>query len=104
MCGNYSRGYSEINRLAVALGGQEETLSGLSGMGLLLTCNSVTSRNFSLGIKLGQGLSTEEATNNLSSVAEGMYSAKAIDKLSNKLGIEMPITNAVNDLIEKIDS
>ena len=37
----------------------------------------------------------------LSSVAEGMYSAKAIDKLSNKLGIEMPITNAVNDLIEK---
>ena len=97
-----ARGYSEINRLAVALGGQEETLSGLSGMGdLLLTCNSVTSRNFSLGIKLGQGLSTEEATNNLSSVAEGMYSAKAIDKLSNKLGIEMPITNAVNDLIEK---
>ena len=97
-----TRGYSEINRLAVALGGQEETLSGLSGMGdLLLTCNSITSRNFSLGIKLGQGLSTEEATNNLSSVAEGMYSAKAIDKLSNKLGIEMPITNAVNDLIEK---
>ena len=68
---------------------------------LLLTCNSVTSRNFSLGIKLGQGLSTEEATNNLSSVAEGMYSAKSIDKLSDKLGIEMPITNAVNDLIEK---
>ena len=82
--------------MAVALGGQEETLSGLSGIGdLLLTCSSVTSRNFSLGIKLGQGL------NNLSSVAEGMYSAKAIDKLSNKLGIEMPITNAVNDLIEK---
>ena len=97
-----ARGYSEINRLAVALGGQEETLSGLSGIGdLLLTCSSVTSRNFSLGIKLGQGLSKEEATNNLSSVAEGMYSAKAIDKLSNKLGIEMPITNAVNDLIEK---
>ena len=88
--------------MAVALGGQEETLSGLSGIGdLLLTCSSVTSRNFSLGIKLGQGLSKEEATNNLSSVAEGMYSAKAIDKLSNKLGIEMPITNAVNDLIEK---
>ena len=97
-----TRGYSEINRLAVALGGQEKTLSGLSGIGdLLLTCSSITSRNFSLGIKLGQGLSKEEATNNLSSVAEGMYSAKAIDKLSNKLGIEMPITNAVNDLIEK---
>ncbi len=97
-----ARGFSEINRLAVALGGQEETLSGLSGMGdLLLTCNSITSRNFSLGIKLGKGLSTEEATDGLSSIAEGMYSAKAIDKLSKKLGVEMPITNAVNDLIEK---
>jgi len=97
-----ARGYSEINLLAVALGGKEETLSGLSGMGdLLLTCNSKTSRNFSLGIKLGQGLSVKEATNNLSSVAEGMYSARAINKLSNKLGIDMPITNAVNDLIEK---
>ena len=97
-----ARGYTEINRLAVALGGKEETLSGLSGMGdLLLTCNSKTSRNFSLGIKLGQGLSVNEATNNLSSVAEGMYSARAIDKLSNKLGVDMPITNAVNDLIEK---
>ncbi|MFL2834512.1 MAG: NAD(P)H-dependent glycerol-3-phosphate dehydrogenase [Alphaproteobacteria bacterium] len=97
-----ARGFSEINRLAVALGGQEETLSGLSGMGdLLLTCNSITSRNFSLGIKLGKGLSVEEATDGLSSIAEGMYSAKAIDKLSKKLGVEMPITNAVNDLIEK---
>ena len=97
-----ARGYTEINRLAVELGGKEETLSGLSGMGdLLLTCNSKTSRNFSLGIKLGQGLSVKEATNNLSSVAEGMYSARAINKLSNKLGIDMPITNAVNDLIEK---
>ena len=97
-----ARGYSEINRLAVALGGQEETLAGLSGMGdLILTCNSETSRNFSLGMKLGQGINAHEATNNLSSVAEGMYSAKAIDKLSKKLGIEMPITNAVNDLIER---
>ena len=97
-----ARGYTEINRLAVALGGKEETLSGLSGMGdLLLTCNSKNSRNFSLGIKLGQGLNVKEATNNLSSVAEGVYSAKAINKLSNKLDIDMPITNAVNDLIEK---
>ena len=97
-----ARGYSEINRLAVALGGQEETLAGLSGMGdLILTCNSETTRNFSLGMKLGQGLNAHEATNNLSSVAEGMYSAKAIDKLSKKLGNEMPITNAVNDLIER---
>ena len=97
-----ARGYTEINRLAVKLGGKEETLSGLSGMGdLLLTCNSKNSRNFSLGIKLGQGLNVKEATNNLSSIAEGVYSAKAISKLSNKLDIDMPITNAVNDLIEK---
>jgi len=100
-----ARGFSEISRLAIAIGGKEETLGGLSGMGdLLLTCNSKTSRNYSLGIKLGKGLSIEEATEGLSSIAEGMYSSKAIVNLSKKHNIDMPITNAVNDLIEKNNS
>ena len=97
-----ARGFSEIKRLAISMGGKEETLAGLSGMGdLLLTCNSKTSRNYSLGIKLGEGQSIEEATNGLSTIAEGMYSAKAITNLAKKNGIDMPITLAVNDLIEK---
>ena len=96
-----ARGFSEINRLAIALGGKEETLTGLSGMGdLLLTCNSVTSRNYSLGIKLGMGQSVEEATNGLSTIAEGMYTAKAINKLADIHNVDMPITSAVNNLIE----
>ena len=96
-----ARGFSEINRLAIALGGKEETLTGLSGMGdLLLTCNSVTSRNYSLGIKLGMGQSVEKATDGLSTIAEGMYTAKAINKLADIHNVDMPITSAVNDLIE----
>tara|TARA_B100001121_G_C18600042_1_gene579061 strand:- start:100 stop:1104 length:1005 start_codon:yes stop_codon:yes gene_type:complete len=97
-----ARGFSEIKRLAISMGGKEETLAGLSGMGdLLLTCNSKNSRNYSLGIKLGEGQSIEEATNGLSTIAEGMYSAKAITKLAVQNKIDMPITLAVNDLIEK---
>ena len=97
-----ARGFSEIKRLAIAMGGKEETLAGLSGMGdLLLTCNSKTSRNYSLGIKLGEGETIEEATNGLSTIAEGMYSAKAITKLAVQNKIDMPITQAVNDLIEE---
>ena len=97
-----ARGFSEIKRLAIAMGGKEETLAGLSGMGdLLLTCNSKTSRNYSLGIKLGEGQTIEEATNGLSTIAEGMYSAKAITKLAVQNKIDMPITQAVNDLIEE---
>ena len=83
------------------MGGKEETLTGLSGMGdLLLTCNSVTSRNYSLGIKLGMGQSVEKATDGLSTIAEGMYTAKAINKLADIHNVDMPITSAVNDLIE----
>ena len=97
-----ARGFSEIKRLAISMGGKEETLAGLSGMGdLLLTCNSKTSRNYSLGIQLGKGKSIEEATNGLSTIAEGMYSAKAITSLAEENGVDMPITLAVNDLIEK---
>ena len=97
-----ARGFSEIKRLAISMGGKEETLAGLSGMGdLLLTCNSKTSRNYSLGIQLGEGKSIEEATNGLSTIAEGMYSAKAITSLAEENGVDMPITLAVNDLIEK---
>ena len=78
-----ARGYSEIVHLAKAMGGEEKTLTGLSGMGdLILTCNSQTSRNFTLGVKLGRGMNINEATNGLTSIAEGMFSTKAVVKLS----------------------
>ena len=95
-----ARGYSEIRRLSEAMGGEERTLAGLSGMGdLILTCNSETSRNFTLGIKLGKGMDINEATNNLKSVAEGMFSTKAITELAKNYGVTMPITESINKLI-----
>ena len=95
-----TRGYSEISRLAVAMGGEARTLTGLSGMGdLMLTCNSQTSRNFTLGVNLGKGKSIEEATNGLKSIAEGMFSTKAIIKLAENYKVTMPITDSINKLI-----
>lgn len=95
-----ARGYSEIVQLAKAMGGKEKTLTGLSGMGdLILTCNSQTSRNFALGVKLGRGMNVNEATNGLTSIAEGMFSTKAIVKLAKIHNVIMPITDSINKLI-----
>lgn len=95
-----ARGYSEIVQLAKAMGGKEKTLTGLSGMGdLILTCNSQTSRNFALGVKLGRGMNINEATNGLTSIAEGMFSTKAIVKLAKIHNVIMPITDSINKLI-----
>ena len=75
-------------------------MTGLSGMGdLILTCNSQTSRNFTLGMKLGRGMNINEATNGLTSVAEGMFSTKAIVKLAKIHNVTMPITDSINKLI-----
>lgn len=96
-----ARGYSEIVQLAKAMGGKEKTLTGLSGMGdLILTCNSQTSRNFTLGVKLGRGMNINEATNGLTSIAEGMFSTKAIVKLAKIHNVIMPITDSINKLID----
>lgn len=100
-----ARGFSEICRLAITMGGEEETLSGLSGMGdLILTCSSEASRNFSLGVKLGNGQTVTKATEGLKTVAEGLHSAKAVLELSIKKKVEMPITKSVNDLIDQKSS
>jgi len=100
-----ARGFSEICRLSITMGGKEETLSGLSGIGdLILTCSSETSRNFSLGVKLGNGQTVTEATEGLKTVAEGLHSAKAVLELSIRKKVEMPITKSVNDLIDQKSS
>jgi len=91
-----TRGLAEITRLGTALGGQVETFMGLTGMGdLILTCTGDLSRNRRVGLGLAQGKSLETVVNELGHVAEGVPCAKAVRELAQKLGVEMPITNAV---------
>ena len=91
-----TRGFAEMTRLAVALGAQAETLSGLCGLGdLVLTCSSPQSRNMSVGLALGQGQSLTDALSGKLSVAEGVASAPAVRALAARLKVETPICEAV---------
>ncbi|WP_293907704.1 NAD(P)H-dependent glycerol-3-phosphate dehydrogenase [Phenylobacterium sp.] len=91
-----TRGFAELTRLAVALGGQAETVAGLCGLGdLVLTCSSPQSRNMSVGLALGRGQTLDEALSGKLSVAEGVASAPAVRDLARKLGVETPICEAV---------
>lgn len=95
-----TRGLAEIARLAVALGGKAETVSGLSGLGdLLLTCTGLSSRNFSLGLALGEGRSLGQILASRSSVTEGVTTAPALLARARAAGVEMPITEAVTRLL-----
>ncbi len=91
-----TRGFSELTRLAVALGGSAETVAGLCGLGdLVLTCSSPQSRNMSVGLALGRGRSLADALAGKLSVAEGVASAPAVRDLARRLGVEAPICEAV---------
>ncbi len=95
-----TRGLAEIARLAVAKGGDALTLSGLAGLGdLVLTCSADLSRNRTVGLELGRGRTLEEVLVSLGHVAEGVTTAKSAYQLSQKLGVELPITNAVYRVI-----
>ena len=95
-----TRGFAELTRLGLALGAKPETLAGLSGLGdLILTCNSPKSRNMSLGIALGEGKTLEEIMGARNSVSEGVHSAAAVVALARKYDIEMPIAEAVADIV-----
>ena len=95
-----TRGLAEIGRLAVAKGGRAETLMGLSGLGdLTLTCSAMQSRNFSLGAALGEGRTLTEIMAERRSVAEGVHSAAALTALAARLGVEMPISAAVDQVL-----
>ena len=90
-----TRGFSELTRLAVALGGEAETVAGLCGLGdLVLTCSSPQSRNMSVGLALGHGQTLQEALAGKLSVAEGVASAPAVRQLAKKLGVDVPICEA----------
>jgi glycerol-3-phosphate dehydrogenase (NAD(P)+) len=97
-----TRGLAEMMRLGMALGGQRETLMGLSGLGdLALTCNNAQSRNMSLGIALGQGQTQAQALAGKRSVAEGEASAASIAALAVRLKVDMPIVAMVDAILHR---
>ena len=95
-----TRGLAEITRLARREGAQIETLMGLAGLGdLVLTCTGSLSRNRFVGEELGKGKTLAEITASMNEVAEGINTARAVKKLADRAGLEMPITNEVNAVL-----
>ncbi|MDX9788225.1 MAG: NAD(P)H-dependent glycerol-3-phosphate dehydrogenase [Desulfobacterales bacterium] len=91
-----TRGLAEMRRLGVRLGADPRTFSGLSGVGdLILTCTGNLSRNYTVGIKLGSGMTLKAILSEMKMVAEGVKTAKSIFNLSRKIGVEMPICEEV---------
>jgi len=96
-----SRGYAEMLRFGEALGARRDTLTGLCGLGdLVLTCSSTSSRNFSLGLALGEGQSAAALMQDRRTVAEGAYTAPVLRDLAERHGVAMPIVSAVCALLE----
>jgi glycerol-3-phosphate dehydrogenase (NAD(P)+) len=95
-----TRGFAELMRFGRAYGAQPETLTGLSGLGdLILTCGSPQSRNFSLGLALGQGRSLDEACRS-GHLAEGAFSAAVLVDMARARKVEMPIAAAVAAVLD----
>lgn len=95
-----SRGFAEMTRFGLARGARAETLAGLSGLGdLVLTCSSTASRNFSLGVGLGRGRSAAELIADRRTVAEGAHTAPVLRRAAHAAGVDMPIVQAVDDLL-----
>jgi glycerol-3-phosphate dehydrogenase (NAD(P)+) len=95
-----ARGFAEMTRFGLARGARAETLAGLSGLGdLVLTCGSTQSRNMRLGMALGEGQSAAQALAGKLSVAEGAATAPVLVEAAQAIGVEMPISAAVADLL-----
>jgi len=95
-----SRGLAEIMRLGAKTGVNPLTLSGLAGVGdLVVTCFSDHSRNMRLGLAIGRGKTMEEALSELGQVAEGVFTAKALKKMGENVGVELPIVDVVYDIL-----
>ena len=95
-----TRGLAETKRLAFALGGNVETLSGLSGLGdFLLSCTSRQSRNFQFGEELGKGRSANNTLKNMIGIVEGFHSSKAVTKRAKDLKVDLPICGSVHSIL-----
>ncbi len=97
-----TRGLAEITRLGVALGAEASTFAGLAGMGdLVATCASPLSRNFRLGKALGEGQSLEQAKASVGQTAEGVPTARAVADLAERTHLDLPITRALVDVVDR---
>lgn len=97
-----TRGLAETTRLAMALGADPRTMSGLAGVGdLIATCMSPLSRNHSFGVKLGQGMTVAEVTEQTKQTAEGVKSCASILDLARAHGVDVPITEQVNRAVHE---
>jgi len=95
-----ARGLAEIARFADALGVDRRTLMGLSGLGdLTLTCTSVASRNYSVGVALGEGTPAAAILSGRRTVAEGVFTAPAVLTRAAALGVDLPICAAINAIL-----
>jgi glycerol-3-phosphate dehydrogenase (NAD(P)+) len=95
-----TRGLAEMRRLGVKMMADPRTFSGLAGVGdLILTCTGDLSRNHTVGMKLGQGMTLEAILSEMKMVAEGVKTAKSVYNLSNKMGVEMPICHAIYKIL-----
>ena len=99
-----ARGFAEMTRFGLARGARAETLSGLSGLGdLVLTCSSTSSRNFSLGVGLGQGKRSVDLLADRLTVAEGAFTAPVLREAAAAAGVDMPVVEAVCALLAGAD-
>ena len=95
-----TRGLAELTRLGLALGAKSETLMGLSGLGdLVLTCTDDQSRNRRAGLILGGGASVQAALDQIGQVVEGMTAAKEVVRMASALGVDMPISTQVAEVV-----
>ena len=95
-----TRGLAEITRLGVAAGATPATFAGLAGLGdLVATCSSAFSRNHYIGEQLALGRSLEEIRETMHNVAEGVDPTRGALSLAEGLGVEMPITRAIHDVL-----
>ena len=95
-----TRGLAEIQRLGVKFGADPKTFMGLTGMGdLVLTCTDNQSRNRRFGLYLGEGCSIQEAMDKIQQVVEGYETVKTVRELASKLNVEMPITDAIYNIL-----
>jgi glycerol-3-phosphate dehydrogenase (NAD(P)+) len=95
-----TRGLAEIKRLGVKMGARPQTFSGLTGLGdLVTTCISPTGRNRSFGERIGRGQTLEQARSATESVIEGIATCKSVTALARQYGVEMPITQAVYEVL-----
>ena len=90
-----TRGLTEVARLGMKLGSRTDTFAGLTGIGdLIVTCTSMHSRNRRAGILIGSGMKPEEAMKEVGAVVEGYYATQAVKLLADRMGVDMPITQA----------